>query len=184
MFIGLCIHIDINTGFQFYGDMVIPDGYLFDPASHQRFIKFGEVSSLLCDIILQFIDPLYLLVSCGSVDGGLLASSLSLNISSAISSQASLLWAFWISSCWRSISFSSLTCRADATTMFLLAFTVGVDFTVVVRVELFVYVYPTLGFLDVDTVLFTLIVFVCHSIFSFRHLNRSGDNRHGCQCFS
>ena len=34
MFIGLCIHIDINTGFQFYGDMVIPDGYLFDPASH------------------------------------------------------------------------------------------------------------------------------------------------------
>ena len=49
--------------------------------------------------------------------------------------------------------------------MFLLAFTVGVDFTVVVRVELFVYVYPTLGFLDVDTVLFTLIVFVCHNFY-------------------
>ena len=34
-FIDLCIHIDTNTGFQFYGDMVIPDGDLFDPASHQ-----------------------------------------------------------------------------------------------------------------------------------------------------
>lgn len=69
----LCIHIDTNTGFQFDGYVVIPDGDLFDPASHQRFIKFGEVSSLLCDIILQVIDPLYLLISCGSVDGGLLA---------------------------------------------------------------------------------------------------------------
>ena len=48
----LCIHIDTNTGFQFDGDVVIPDSDLFDPASHQRFIKFGEVSSLLCDIIL------------------------------------------------------------------------------------------------------------------------------------
>ena len=48
----LCIHIDTNTGFQFDGDEVIPDSDLFDPASHQRFIKFGEVSSLLCDIIL------------------------------------------------------------------------------------------------------------------------------------
>ena len=68
----LCIHIDINTGFQFDGDVVIPDGDLFDPASHQQFVKFGEVSSLLCDIILQVVDSLYLLVSCGSVDGGLL----------------------------------------------------------------------------------------------------------------
>ena len=58
---------------QFDGYVVIPDGDLFDPASHQRFIKFGEVSSLLCDIILQVIDPLYLLISCGGVDGGLLA---------------------------------------------------------------------------------------------------------------
>lgn len=53
--------------------MVIPDGYLFDPTSHQRFVKFGEVGSLLCDIILQVIDPLYLLISCSSIDGGLLA---------------------------------------------------------------------------------------------------------------
>ena len=68
----LCIHIDINTGFQFDGDVVIPDGDLFDPASHQQFVKVGEVSSLLCDIILQVVDSLYLLVSCGSVDGGLL----------------------------------------------------------------------------------------------------------------
>ena len=51
-FMKLCIHIDTNTGFQFDGDVVIPDGDLFDPASHQRFVKFGEVSSLLCDIIL------------------------------------------------------------------------------------------------------------------------------------
>ena len=48
----LCIHIDINTRFQFEGDAAIPDGDLFDPASHQRFDKFGEVGSLLCDIIL------------------------------------------------------------------------------------------------------------------------------------
>ena len=38
----LYIHIDTNTGFQFDGDAVTPDGYLFDPASHQRFVKFGE----------------------------------------------------------------------------------------------------------------------------------------------
>lgn len=68
----LCIHIDANTGFQFDGDVVIPDSDLFDPASHQRFVKFCEVGSLLRNIILQVVDSLYLLVSCGSVDGGLL----------------------------------------------------------------------------------------------------------------
>ena len=73
MFIDLCIHIDANTGFQFDGDVVILDGDLFDPASHQRFVKLGEVGSLLRNIILQVIDPLYLLISCGSIDGGLLA---------------------------------------------------------------------------------------------------------------
>ena len=30
----LCINIDINTGFQFNCNMVIPDGDLLDPASH------------------------------------------------------------------------------------------------------------------------------------------------------
>lgn len=69
----LCIHIDTNTEFQFDGYVVIPDGDLFDPASHQQFVKFGEAGSLLCDVILQVIDPLYLFVSCGSVDSGLLA---------------------------------------------------------------------------------------------------------------
>ncbi len=69
----LCINIDINTGFQFDGDVVIPDSDLFDPASHQRFVKFGEVGSLLRNIILQVIDPLYLFVPCGGIDGGLLA---------------------------------------------------------------------------------------------------------------
>lgn len=39
----LCIHIDTSTRFQFDGDVVIPDDYLLDPASHQRFVKFGEV---------------------------------------------------------------------------------------------------------------------------------------------
>ena len=48
----LCINIDADTGFQFDGDVVIPDSDLFDPASHQRFVKFGEVGSLLCNIIL------------------------------------------------------------------------------------------------------------------------------------
>ena len=48
----LYVHIDADTGFQFNGDAVIPDGYLFDLASYQRFFKFGEVGSLLCDIIL------------------------------------------------------------------------------------------------------------------------------------
>lgn len=48
----LCINIDTNTGFQFDRDVIIPDGYLFDPASHQRFVKFGEVGGLLCNIIL------------------------------------------------------------------------------------------------------------------------------------
>ena len=37
----LYVHIDADTGFQFDGDAVIPDGYLFDPASYQRFFKFG-----------------------------------------------------------------------------------------------------------------------------------------------
>lgn len=69
----LCIHIDANTGFPFDGEVVIPKDYLFDPASYQRFVKFGEVGSLLCNIILKVIDMLYLIVSFGSVDSGLLA---------------------------------------------------------------------------------------------------------------
>ncbi len=48
----LCINIDINTGFQFDGDVVIPDSDLLDPALHQCFIEFCKVGSLLCDIIL------------------------------------------------------------------------------------------------------------------------------------
>ena len=72
-FMKLCIHIDINTRFQFDGYVVIPDSDLLDPASYQRFVKFGEVGSLLRNIILQVIDPLYLFVPCGGIDGGLLA---------------------------------------------------------------------------------------------------------------
>lgn len=80
----LCIYIDTNTGFKFNGDVVIPDGYLFDLSSHRRFVKFGEVSSLLCDVILQVIDTLYLLISCSSVYGGLPVEFPKSDISSAI----------------------------------------------------------------------------------------------------
>ena len=52
-FMKLCININADTGFQFDSDMVIPDSDLLDPVSHQGFVKFGEVGSLLCDIILQ-----------------------------------------------------------------------------------------------------------------------------------
>lgn len=31
----LCININVDTGFQFNGDAVIPDGYLLAPASYQ-----------------------------------------------------------------------------------------------------------------------------------------------------
>ena len=72
----LCINIDTNTGFQFDGDAVIPDGYLFDPTSHQCFIEFRQVCSLLGNEILKIIDPLYLFIPCGSVDGGLLTEFL------------------------------------------------------------------------------------------------------------
>jgi hypothetical protein len=36
--------------------VVILDGYLFDPAPHQEFVKFGEGGCLLCDVILQVIE--------------------------------------------------------------------------------------------------------------------------------
>ena len=48
----LYIHIDTNTGLKFNCDADIPDGDLLDPASHQCFIEFCKVGSLLCDIIL------------------------------------------------------------------------------------------------------------------------------------
>ncbi|MEX2994416.1 hypothetical protein GAFPHCNK_03470 [[Clostridium] scindens] len=44
-----------------------------------------------------------------------------------------------------------------------MTFTIGIDFSVVVRVELLVNVHPALGFLNVDTILFTLIVIVLHN---------------------
>ena len=69
----LYVHIDTNTGLKFDGDVVIPDGDLLDPASHQRFVKFGDVGSLLRNIILQVVDTFYLFIPCGSVYGGLLA---------------------------------------------------------------------------------------------------------------
>ena len=67
------MNINTHSGFQFYGEMVIPDGYLLDPALHQCFIEFCQMCSLLGDEILKVIDSFYLLISCGSIDGGLLA---------------------------------------------------------------------------------------------------------------
>ncbi len=70
---GLCINIDADAGFQFNCDVVIPDGDLLDPASHQRFIKFSKVGGLLRDVILQVVNSLYLFVPCGGIDGCFLA---------------------------------------------------------------------------------------------------------------
>ena len=69
----LCIHINADAGFQFNCNAVIPDGYLLNPASHQCFIKFCKIGGLLCDVILQVIDSLYLFVPCGGIDGCFLA---------------------------------------------------------------------------------------------------------------
>lgn len=69
----LCINIDTNTGFQFDGDMVIPDGDLLDPASHQCFIEFCKEGGLLRNVILQVVNSFYLFISCSSIDGCFLA---------------------------------------------------------------------------------------------------------------
>lgn len=71
--IELYIHINANAGFQFNCDMVIPDGDLLDPASHQHFIKFSKEGGLLRNVILQVIDSLYLFVPCGCINGCFLA---------------------------------------------------------------------------------------------------------------
>lgn len=81
----LCINIDTNTGFQFNCDVVIPDSDLLDLASYQRFVKFSEVGSLLCNIILQVIR--FICSSLAAVSTVVFWRSFrSLNISSAISS--------------------------------------------------------------------------------------------------
>lgn len=72
-FMKLCIHINADAEFQFNCNVVIPDGDLLNTASHQCFIEFCKIGGLLRDVILQIIDSLYLLVSCSSVYGGLLA---------------------------------------------------------------------------------------------------------------
>lgn len=50
-------------------------------------------------------------------------------------------------------------------------------------IDFFGYFLPATLAADVDTTgfSFTLVFFVCHTIYSFRLLNRSGDNRYGCQ---
>lgn len=107
----LCLNVNTQSGFQFHGEMVIPDGYLFEPASYQRLVKLGKVCSLLSDEILQVVDAFYLLVPCGSVDGGLLAE---------LSKPENLISNFIIglftvcllkSSCCRAISFASMLLR-------------------------------------------------------------------------
>lgn len=60
---------------------------------------------------------------------------------------------------------------------------IGVMEAGIFLIDFFGYFLPTMLAADADTtsVVFTLIVFVCHSIFSFRLLKRSGDNRYGCR---
>ena len=65
--IELCIHINADAGFQFNCNVVIPDGDMLDPASHQRFIEFSKEGGL------QVIDSLYLFVPCDGIDGCFLA---------------------------------------------------------------------------------------------------------------
>ncbi|WP_215632789.1 hypothetical protein [Coprococcus catus] len=43
----LCVHIDINTGFQFDGDVVIPDSDLLDPASQEQWTERLQSENLL-----------------------------------------------------------------------------------------------------------------------------------------
>ena len=91
--IDLYINTDTNIRFQFNGDAVIPDGYLLDTASYQRLVKFGEVGSLLCDVILQVIDLLYLFISC---DRAIIFSSM---FSSEVACEARMTEAMFSCSC-------------------------------------------------------------------------------------
>ena len=68
-----CIHINADARFQFNCDVVIPDGDLLDPASHQFFIKFSKEGGLLREVILQVVNSLYLFISCGGIDSCFLA---------------------------------------------------------------------------------------------------------------
>ena len=69
----LCININADAGFQFNCNVVIPDGNLLDPASHQCFIEFCKIGGLLRNVILQVVNSLYLFISCGCIDGCFLA---------------------------------------------------------------------------------------------------------------
>ena len=68
-----CIHINADARFQFNCDVVIPDGDLLDPASHQFFIKFSKEGGLLREVILQVVNSLYLFIPCGGIDSCFLA---------------------------------------------------------------------------------------------------------------
>lgn len=69
----LSINIDLKTGFELHSEVVFPDSNLLEPALHKSFIKFGKVSSLCFDKILQDGDAAYLLITLYSVNGSLLA---------------------------------------------------------------------------------------------------------------
>lgn len=51
--------------------MIIPDGYLFQPAFNQGFIEFSKVGTLLLDEILQVVDSGNLCISGSSVNSTL-----------------------------------------------------------------------------------------------------------------
>lgn len=69
----LPFNINFQSGFEFHGEVVFPDGDLLEPAFNQGLVEFSKVSALLLDVILQVGDSCNLCVSGGGVNSALLA---------------------------------------------------------------------------------------------------------------
>lgn len=65
----LTFNINTESGFELHCEVVFPDGYLFEPAFNQGFIKFSKVGTLLLDEILQVVNSCNLCISGGGIDG-------------------------------------------------------------------------------------------------------------------
>lgn len=65
----LTFNINTESGFELHCEVVFPDGYLFEPAFNQGFIKFSKVGTLLLNEVLQGIDSFYLCIPGGGIDG-------------------------------------------------------------------------------------------------------------------
>lgn len=72
----LYFDIDCNARLEFHCEVILIDSKFLDVPFDQCLIKLCDVGSLTGDEFLQLFDPLYLLISCSSVDGGLLAEFL------------------------------------------------------------------------------------------------------------